>query len=194
MNRASRTLTAAALGALVLAGCSAQPAERPDPAGGIVQEAQTGTEWADVGDLTALGNLPKAYGETASTGVDSANPILEFVIDQPREAVCDTSFGDTPENGRFVELPMTVQTFDDPEGMLFVMAPSAHSFEFVDPTGNSTPMVGTSSAAGACGFDSPTEMRPNRTYEYPVVVDVPEGPGSLVLNLGGAGGWEYPLD
>jgi hypothetical protein len=53
-------------------------------------------------------------------------------------------------------------------------------------------------AAAMCRSDRsgrPTQLGPNRTYDFDVVLDVPTAAGSLVLNASwsnnGADGWEW---
>jgi hypothetical protein len=36
-------------------------------------------------------------------------------------------------------------------------------------------------AAGSCSYEAPNQLGPNRTYEFTVVLDVPDGSGTLVL-------------
>ncbi|WP_300007717.1 hypothetical protein [Pseudonocardia sp.] len=193
MSRIARIARIAVLAVTALAlltGCAGSIPEGAAPDGAVPAAPAPAAQPEGLSDL---GNLPKQFGEAAQIGPDGGEPLMEFTLGDPVEATCDQGFGDGPENGRFVELPVAVQTFDDAEGMLVLLNPTAHSFEFVDADGRSHGELGTMSAATSCGYDSPMELRPNRSYDYPVVLDLPEGPGTLVLDLGAAAGWEWQL-
>jgi hypothetical protein len=139
---------------------------------------------------TELGNIAKQYGEVASVvGRDGAT-IAEFTVGSPAPASCNP-YAPGPVNGRFVQLPVTLKTFDDPTDQL-VLLQLAMPWEFVSADGRS--LEASTMAAGTCAYDdAPTQLGPNRTYEFAVVLDVPSVPGTLVLDppAFGDGGWEW---
>jgi hypothetical protein len=140
---------------------------------------------------TKLGNIAKQYGEVASFGPNLGAPVVEFVVDEPQAAQCNR-FAQEPTNGKFVELPIRVTTRDDPENMLVLMTFAA-GWEYVGSNGRS--VEASTSAAASCGYDAPSQLGPNRTYEFRIVLDVPPEPGVLVLDAVTAqGGWEWAYD
>lgn len=140
-------------------------------------------------ERTELGNVAKQYGETASVLSPTGEPVVEFVVGEPGAAQCNPFAGE-PQNGRFIALPMTVRTHDDPNNTL-TLTTFAMPWEFVGTDGRS--VEASTMAAGMCAFEAPSQLGPNRTYEFSVVLDVPAEPGVLVLrSLADRGGWEWP--
>jgi hypothetical protein len=138
---------------------------------------------------TALGNIAKQYGEAASVVGNDGGTIAEFTIGSPAPASCNP-YAQDPINSRFIQLPVTLKTFDDPADQLLLLH-LASPWEYVRADGRS--LEASTTAAGSCSYDSPMQLGPNRTYEFAVVLDVPDGPGTLVLSppAFGDGGWEW---
>lgn len=185
-------LAAAAIAAAGCADTSSSTGATDAPAAPpAAPAAQQPAERPDGQERTELGNLAKEFGEKASIGPSKDAPVVEFTVGEPSVAACEGPFTEPPENGRFLELPVTVQTFDDPENVL-TFVQFGVGWEHVSPDGQS--IDASTFATSSCGYEAPSQLRPNRSYEFPVIVDVPEGPGVLVLQSpGGQGGWEWQL-
>lgn len=141
-----------------------------------------------VPERTALGNIAKEYGETATVLGPAGEPVVEFVVGEPGAAQCNP-FAGAPQNGRFVALPMTVRTHDDPNDTL-ILTSFASPWEFVRADGRS--VEASTMAAGMCAYQAPSQLGPNRTYEFSIVLDVPAESGVLVLrSFVDQGGWEW---
>lgn len=143
--------------------------------------------------LTELGNIAKQYGEVASVLADSGNVIAEFTVGDPTVATCNPYASEDPVNGRFIRLPITLKTYDDPTDQLVLPSFGNGSWEYVSADGRSSEAATT--AAAMCGYDVPSQLGPNRTYDFGIILDVPSAPGSLVLNaswsINNADGWEW---
>lgn len=142
---------------------------------------------------TALGNIAKQYGEVASVVGKNGDVIAEFTIGDPTAPTCNPYSPEDPVNGRFIRLPVTLKTYDDPTDQLVLLSFGGSAWEFVSTDGRSTEVATT--AASMCAYDIPSQLGPNRTYDFGIVLDVPSAPGSLVLNTSwsadGADGWEW---
>jgi hypothetical protein len=142
---------------------------------------------------TELGNIAKQYGEAASVVADNGSVIAEFTIGDPAVATCNPYSSEDPVNGRFIRLPVTLKTYDDPTDQLVFLSLGGGSWEYVSADGRSSEAATT--AAAMCGYDVPSQLGPNRTYDFGVILDVSSAPGSLVLNASwsnnDAGGWEW---
>jgi hypothetical protein len=138
---------------------------------------------------TELGNIAKQYGEAASVVGNDGAPIAEFTIGSPAPASCNP-YAQDPINSRFIRLPVALKTFDDPTDQLLLLHLAA-PWEYVRADGRS--LEASTTAAGTCSYDAPMQLGPNRTYEFSVVLDVPDGPGTLVLTPPAFddGGWEW---
>jgi hypothetical protein len=136
---------------------------------------------------TQLGNITKAYGEVARLTGNDGNQIAEFTVGVPTAATCNP-YAQPPVNGRFIRLPITLKTYDDPTNQLIVLNLSG-PWEYVSPDGRS--LEASTTAAASCAYEVPPQLGPNRTYEFAVVLDVPAEPGALVLNTIYDGGWEW---
>jgi hypothetical protein len=137
---------------------------------------------------TELGNIAKQYGEVASVVTNDGSTIAEFTVGSPAPASCNP-YAQDPVNGRFIQLPITLRTYDDPTDQLVLLHLGA-PWEFVSADGRSREASMT--AAVSCTYDAPSQLGPNRTYEFVVVLDVPAEPGALVLNPAfDDGGWEW---
>lgn len=192
--------TVASLATLGVIGLSAPPVSVADTvgSGGPVaapprldepQPRQQPLDPSDQPERTELGNIAKRYGEPASVLSPTGEPVVEFVAGEPGPAQCNAFAGD-PENGRFIALPMSVRTYDDPHDIL-ILTTFSSPWEFVGPGGRSVEV--STSAAAMCAYEAPAQLGPNRTYEFSVVLDVPAEPGVLVLrSLADRGGWEWP--
>ncbi len=138
---------------------------------------------------TELGNVAKRYGEAAQlVGLDGSL-IAEFTIGNPTAATCGSSYAQDPVNDRFIRLPISLKTYDDPTDQL-ILLPLGGPWEYVSADGRS--LEASTSAASTCAYDVPPQLGPNRTYEFDVVLDVPAAPGALVLDvIFDDGGWEW---
>ncbi len=137
---------------------------------------------------TELGNVAKHYGEVASVVGNDGVTIAEFTVGSPAPASCNR-FAQEPVNGNFILLPVTLKTYDDPTDQL-VLLHLAGPWEYVSADGRS--LEASTIAAGSCAYDAPNQLGPNRTYEFTVVLDVPDGPGALILDPAfDDGGWEW---
>ncbi|MGH8964053.1 MAG: hypothetical protein ACRDXB_01810, partial [Actinomycetes bacterium] len=136
---------------------------------------------------TRLGNLAKAYGEVAGVVGNDGHQIAEFTVGAPTEAPCGP-YAQDPVNGRFIRLPISLKTYDDPTDQLPLVG--FGTWEFVGADGLS--LEASTSAATSCTYEVPSQLGPNRLYEFAVVLDVPAAPGALVLNtIFDGGGWEW---
>ncbi|OZM83507.1 hypothetical protein [Pseudonocardia sp. MH-G8] len=137
---------------------------------------------------TELGNIAKRYGELARLIGDDGNLIAEFTLGTPTPATCNP-YAQEPDNGRFIRLPISLKTYDDPTDQL-VLLNLGSPWEYVSTDNRS--LEASTSAAGSCAYDVPAPLGPNRNYDFEVVLDVPAAPGALVLNaLFDDGGWEW---
>lgn len=138
---------------------------------------------------TELGNVAKRYGEVAQLAGVDGSLIAEFTIGTPTTATCG-SFAQDPVNHRFIRLPVSLKTYDDPTDQL-VLLHLGGPWEYVSADGRSLEI--STSPASTCAYDVPPQLGPNRTYEFEVVLDVPAEPGALVFNvIFDDGGWEWP--
>jgi hypothetical protein len=136
---------------------------------------------------TKLGNLAKAYGEVASLVGNDGSQIAEFTVGAPTATTC-RPYAQDPANGRFIRLPISLKTYDDPADQLILLG--FGTWEFVGTDGLS--LEASTSAASSCAHEVPSQLGPNRIYEFAVVLDVPTTPGALVLNtIFDNGGWEW---
>jgi hypothetical protein len=159
------------------------------PLGQEVGQPRQPVDLVDQPERTNLGNIAKRYGEAASVLGPAGEPVVEFVAGEPGPAECNMFAGD-PANGRFIALPMSVRTYDDPNDIL-VLTTFSSPWEFVGADGRSVEV--STPAAATCAYEAPAQLGPNRTYEFSVVLDVPAEPGVLVLrSLTDRGGWEWP--
>lgn len=137
---------------------------------------------------TELGNIAKQYGEVASVVGNDGATIAEFTVGGPTPLSC-SRYAQDPTNGRFIRLPVTLKTYDDPTDQL-VLLHLGGPWEYVSAEGRS--LEASTTAAGSCAYDVPNQLGPNRTYEFAIVLDVPDGPGALVLDPAfDDGGWEW---
>jgi hypothetical protein len=141
-------------------------------------------------ERTKLGNVAKGFGETAAISSPAAGTtVLELIVGEPAPAQCRSSFAPEPENGNYISLPISVRTYDDPNNTL-VFASFASRWEFVAADGRS--FEASTTGPAICGYEAPTRLGPNRTYEFSVVLDVPARAGALVLpSIADNGGWEW---
>jgi hypothetical protein len=140
---------------------------------------------------TELGNIAKQYGEVASVVGNDGVTIAEFTVGSPAPASC-SRYAQDPVNGRFIRLPVTLKTYDDPTDQL-VLLHLAGPWEYVSADGRS--LEASTSAAVSCAYEAPNQVGPNRTYEFAVILDVPDRPGSLILNPAfDDGGWEWAFE
>jgi hypothetical protein len=66
-------------------------------------------------------------------------------------------------------------------------------WEYVGKTGES--LEATTPEAASCSFNAPLGMKPNRSYNFDLVLDVPQDTsgGVIVFDPSRNGGWEWPL-
>lgn len=136
---------------------------------------------------TKLGNIAKAYGEAAGLAGNDGNQIAEFTVGAPTAATCNP-YAQDPVNGRFIRLPITLQTYDDPTDQLILLSLGG-PWEYVSADGRS--LQASTTTAASCAYEVPSQLGPNRTYEFAVVLDVPAEHGALVLNTIFDSGWEW---
>lgn len=179
----------ATLGALVVAAPSwSSTASDTSPLSAAGTKNSQGRSTTSDQTLTALGNIPKEFGERAGYAVIDNHTPLDFVVSEPRAAQCNP-YAQKPTNGKFLELPIVATTYDDPNQYLRFMIFGA-GWEFVGTDGRS--IEASTSAAGSCAFDAPTTLGPNRVYEFRVIVDVPEQDGALIFRAPATtAGWEW---
>ncbi|WP_344421672.1 hypothetical protein [Pseudonocardia ailaonensis] len=117
--------------------------------------------------------------------------VLDFTVQQITEPRCDSSSGrEAPKNGRLVSLKVDAVSKDDPNNVLPAILFGA-GWEFVGADGRS--VEASTTAAAICHYDAP-QIKPNRTYSFDVVLDVPKGQtGVLVFDPARNGGWEWAL-
>lgn len=189
--------TVASLATIGAIGLTAPPVPATDATagGGPVAAAaplavpQQSADLVDQPERTELGNIAKQYGQTASVLNPTGEPVVEFVAGEPVTAQCNP-FADDPTNGRFIAVPMSVRTYDDPNDTL-VFTSLGSPWEFVGTDGRSVEI--STPTAAMCAYEVPAQLGPNRTYEFSVVLDVPAEPGVLVLRSpSDSGGWEWP--
>jgi hypothetical protein len=136
---------------------------------------------------TKLGNIAKAYGDVAWLVGNDGNRVAEFTVGAPTSATCNP-YAQDPVNGRFIRLPITLKTYDDPTEQLILLNVAA-PWEYVSTDGRS--LEASTTAAASCAYEAPSPLGPNRIYQLAVVLDVPAEPGALVLNTIFDGGWEW---
>lgn len=137
---------------------------------------------------TALGNISRRYGEPAIVITEEGNVIAEFVVGEPTAPTCN-KYAKDPSNGRFIQLPITLKTYDDPTEDLTMLS-FRSTWEYVTVDGRS--LEASTSAAASCIYEAPGTLRPNRIYEFAVVLDIPHTPGAIALNTTfDSGGWEW---
>jgi hypothetical protein len=178
----------ATIGALWFAAPSPQPATAAarvpsTPSGPVAPPPAGQAEPA----RTTLGNIAKAYGDIAGLAGNDGNQIAEFTVGAPSAATCNP-YAQRPVNGRFIRLPITLKTYDDPTDQLILLNLSG-PWEYVSADARS--LEASTTAAASCAYEVPSQLGPNRTYEFTVVLDVPAEPGALVLNTIYDGGWEW---
>lgn len=170
------------LGVVSCTSTADAPETSPVPVGPVAPAGQY-----DGRQVTERGSIAKEFGETAGLTSSLGAVVMDFVVTNPRAATCDEP-DVTPQHGRFVAVDVAITTHDDPEGLLrqvFI----ANGWEFVGADGSS--VKASTFDAATCEYPE-GELRPNRTYQHTVVLDVPKAPGVAVFDPGN-GGWEWKL-
>jgi hypothetical protein len=150
--------------------------------------------------LTERGNIIKAVGEVAGyvddqTGGLLARFMVQDIVDSPECATAEVA----PENGRFVRVdiqaevaPELAQAYERggyPPELFF------GTWEYIDPNGiksNTSPITTLSSQCLPPSEQMPMSVLPGERALGSVVLDVPSGPGTLVLGDASAA-WEFSL-
>lgn len=141
-------------------------------------------------ELTGLGNIAKEFSEIGKILNSQGEAVLEFIVNKPSPAPCVRGAA-RPANGQFLAIPVIVETFDDPIGIMRQV--DFNNWGFVYDNGFYVKV--SSFAVSSCRSSVPFVFESNRHYEFEVVVDVPPARGSLVLQgATGSRGWEWRLD
>jgi hypothetical protein len=198
-------LFAALVAGLLLGLTACSSGVTPAPAGTTIEnspfadaataEASTGAPdpaLLDGRTQNARGNVEFKIGEIVSSkDQQTIQPVMNYTIGEIKDASCGPY---VKPQGKFVLVQVKVQTFDDPNGLLPAKT-FLTDWEVVADNGF-TEAVSVSYCPDVSDLPPPT-FRPNRSYEFPVVLDVPKQlPPStkLVHYLSyGAVGAEWPL-
>ncbi len=150
--------------------------------------------------LSERGNIVKAVGEVAGyvdneTGASLARFLVQDIVDSGECATTEV----VPENGRFVRVdiqaevaPELAQAYERaglPPELFF------GTWDYIDPNGiksNTSPFTLLSSQCLPPNEQLPMSVLPGERALGSIVLDVPAGPGTLVLS-GSNAAWEFIL-
>jgi len=141
---------------------------------------------------TERGSLPKVIGQHAAvTNPGTTDVVVDFVLSGVQGARCNSG-ADDPKNGKFVAVKVSAKTATDAQNLLPRVVFGA-GWEFVSRDGES--VVASTVQAASCDYDPPSELKPNRSYNFDVVLDVPQSTagGVVVFDPVRNGGWEWPI-
>lgn len=188
-----RLMTAIVAAGLVVAGCANGTPETDAP---VTAPPTTETEVAEPATQGASerGALPKELGQTAGIDNNDGSTLTEFVVHEIRATAECNPYADEPANGQFRTVRITAATGDDPDDLL-PLVQFGGGWEYVSSTGRS--VEASTSEAAMCAYDVPSQLGPNRNYEFDVIIDVPQDSAGGVLVFSspvvGDGGWEWQL-
>jgi hypothetical protein len=142
----------------------------------------------------ARGNIPATVGTPVEFGAASDGddtPLQSVVVDAitaGAPCLADGYLAEQPENGQFVRLDLTVTTGPAYDSTMASGLPSLLTgWSLVGPDGEPSPGIGTYPAYVCAdgGGAVLSAMRPDRTYDAVVYVDVPVDLAGTALVLGG---------
>ena len=178
-----------ALGALLAVSACASPAA---PGGPVQASPPPVNPTYETQVATDRGSLPTTFGQHAAvTSPGMQDVVLDFVLTGPGKPKCNVGALD-PKNGKYITVKISAKSAADPQNVLQGLIFGA-GWEYVGKTGES--LEATTPEAASCSFDAPLGMKPNRSYNFDLVLDVPQntGGGVIVFDPNRNGGWEWPL-
>ncbi|MCW2721744.1 MAG: hypothetical protein JWR81_5566 [Pseudonocardia sp.] len=127
---------------------------------------------------TERGSLPKVIGQHAAvTNPGTTDVVVDFVPSGVEGVRCNSGVDD-PKNGKFVAVKVSAKTAADPQNLLPRVI-FGTGWESVSRDGES--LVASTVQAASCTYDAPNELKPNRSYHFDVVLDVPQSTAGVVV-------------
>lgn len=209
-----KTLAAAALASILLAGCantatsgegspaSVEPAVaptatlEPETSAAATSAAETKKTQAET---SKRGNLIKKPGDAAGITNAEGNAIVSFTVHSIKvDAKCTGQFAEKAENGHLITLDVSVETKSGVKASYFSdWQMNPYGFKSIAPNGTTSNADMGSSATYSCYDDSKMlpEVGDNESARGFVVLDAETPNGVLVFQdqmTNAAWEWEYP--
>lgn len=179
-----------------------ESAESPNPESSTDQSSSAGEDGeGDTGGTSARGNIPKEIGEPATLTASSGGKALEFsVTNISPNAQCSSPYSEPAENGSFVRIDIDATTGSSPdmEELLYTNSImfNPYDWKFVDTAGKTANDIGTDASLMCLdeGEALPMDIGPGENVSGSLILDVPEGGGTLIYKPAYEyPGWEWTL-
>lgn len=203
--RKSLALSALAIGAtLALTACGttndvSKPGESGSPAPVSAPSSAPVPKATPTQDSkkSVRGNLLMEVGDTGTiSGGASGKVETKFTVNSIAPGACNQKYASAPENGHIVLVDIAVETTPElAQNSWPKFTLSGHDFKFIADNGTTFNGNLSSVATYSCIPDAETfpsgGMGPAENITAKVVLDLPAPSGTLVLESGLAGGFEY---